>query len=299
MSERSFRASAPASSANLGPGFDAVAIALSARMEATVAPARRFTLHFSAAPHAPTHDGLRDSIERSMRRIGTLPRVRIEIANDIPLGAGLGSSAAATILALGIAQRAAGNRIDRAQIAALACEIEGHPDNALAALYGGTTIACDARDFIRVPALRETIALVTIPQIDLSTAEARSLLPTRYLRADAVYSIQHAALLGAALAAGRLDALHAAMKDRIHQPFRAEKIPGLREALAYDAPGVRGIALSGAGPTVLMLLDRHADARRIGADMRALFTAAGIASSTLCLRPSARGFIFRASAPRK
>ena len=86
------------------------------------------------------------------------------------------------------------------------------------------------------------------------------------------------------------------MKDRIHQPFRAEKIPGLREALAYDAPGVRGIALSGAGPTVLMLLDRHADARRIGAEMRALFTAAGIASSTLSLRPSARGFIFRKSA---
>ncbi len=299
MSERSFRASAPASSANLGPGFDAVAIALSARMEATVAPARRFTLHFSAGPHAPTHDGLRDSIERSMRRIGTLPRARIEIANDIPLGAGLGSSAAATLLALGIAHRAAGNPIDRAQIAALACEIEGHPDNALAALYGGTTIACDARDFIRVPALRETIALVTIPQIDLSTAEARSLLPARYLRADAVYSIQRAALLGAALASGRLDALHAAMKDRIHQPYRAEKIPGLREALAYDAPGVRGIALSGAGPTVLVLLDLHADARRIGTEMRALFTAAGIASSTLCLRPSARGLIFRASAPRK
>lgn len=293
MSARNFHASAPASSANLGPGFDAVAIALSARMHAQVTPARRFALHFTAGAHAPTHGGLRDAIERSMRRLGALPGVRIEIGNDIPLGAGLGSSAAATVLALGIAQRAAGNRLDRAQIAALACEIEGHPDNALAALYGGTTIACDARNFLRLPALRDTVALLTIPQIDLSTAAARSLLPARYARADAVFSIQRAALLAAALAAGKLDSLREAMRDRIHQPYRARKIPGLRALLAYDAPGVRGIALSGAGPTAIALLERRADVHRIGEDLQSCFTDAGIAAITLRLRPSARGLAVR------
>ncbi len=293
MSARSFHASAPASSANLGPGFDAVAIALSAKMTANVAPARRFSLHFSPGLYAPTHDGLNEAIERAMRRIGTLPSVRIEIDNGIPLGAGLGSSAAATVLSLGIAQRATGNRVDRLQIGRLACEIEGHPDNALAALYGGTTIACDARNYIRLPALRESVALLTIPQIDLSTADARSLLPKTYSRDDALFSIQRAALLGAALASGNLDCLRAAMQDRIHQPYRAAKIPGLRALLGYDAPGLRGIALSGAGPTVLALLDARADVRRVGADLRSIFADAGIPSSTLRLRPSASGLCIR------
>jgi len=293
MSARNFRASAPASSANLGPGFDAVAIALSARMQATVAPARRFALHFTPGPQAPTHDGLREAIERAMHRIGALPRIRVDITNAIPLGAGLGSSAAASVLALGIAQRAAGSRIDRSQIAALACELEGHPDNALAALYGGTTIACDARTVIRLPALRETIALLTIPQIDLSTAAARALLPARYARADVVFSIQRAALLAGALAGGKLDVLREAMRDRIHQPSRAPKIPGLGALLSYDAPGIRGIALSGAGPTAIALLNRGADVRRIGDDLRSFFTDAGVAAVTLCLQLSARGLILR------
>jgi len=293
MPAPSFQVSAPASSANLGPGFDAVAIALSLRMQATVAPARRFALHFVPGPQAPTHDGLREAIERAMHRIGALPRIRVDITNAIPLGAGLGSSAAASVLALGIAQRATGSRIDRSQIAALACELEGHPDNALAALYGGTTIACDARNVVRLPPLRDTIALFTIPQIDLATAAARSLLPPRYSRADAVFSLQRAALLGAALASGKLDCLRAAMHDRIHQPYRAAKIPGLPALLAYDAPGLRGVALSGAGPTVVALLDGRADARRIGEELRARFTDAGIASATLRLRPSARGLLVR------
>ncbi len=293
MPTPSFQVSTPASSANLGPGFDSVGIALALRMQATVAPARRFALHFAPGPQAPTHDGLREAIERAMHSIGALPCIRIDITNAIPLGAGLGSSAAATILALGIAERAAGNRIDRSRIAALACKLEGHPDNALAALYGGTTIACDARNVVRLPPLRDTIALFTIPQIDLSTTAARSLLPARYSRADAVFSVQRAALLGAALASGKLDCLRAAMNDRIHQPYRAAKIPGLPALLAYDAPGVRGVALSGAGPTVVALLDGRADARRIGEELRARFTDAGIASETLRLRPSARGLVLR------
>ncbi len=293
MSARSFHASAPASSANLGPGFDAVAIALSARMHAAVAPASRFSLRFAPGPHAPTHDGLRDAIERAMRSVGALPRLSIEITNDIPLGAGLGSSAAATVLALGIAWRATGARLDRTRIAAAACEIEGHPDNALASLYGGTTVACDARNLVRLPALRDTIALFTIPKVDLSTAAARSLLPARYSRSDAVFSIQRAALLGAALASGDLAPLRAAMHDRIHQPYRAKKIPGLAALLAYDAPGVRGVALSGAGPTVVALLDARANVRRIAAELRSRFSQAGIASETLRLRPSARGLLVR------
>ncbi|HUY10912.1 MAG TPA: homoserine kinase [Candidatus Dormibacteraeota bacterium] len=293
MRADSFLAHAPGSSANLGPGFDAVGIALSLHMRARVRPAKRFSLQFAKGAHAPTHDGLAKLMQAAMLRIAALPSAHIEIENEIPLGAGLGSSAAARVLALGIALRASGERIERTLIARIAAELEGHPENALASLYGGVVIAVDAERAIRLPHLHAAYALLILPQISLATSASRALLPDRYSRADAVFTAQHAALLGAALASGSLKHLREAMRDRLHQPYRARSIPGLSEALTYDATGVIGIALSGAGPTLLALLERRADAAQISSALQGCFAKHSVPSSVLRLTFARRGLLLR------
>ena len=279
-----FTVSAPASSANLGAGFDAVALALELRMTAHVrerASGASSDWTYSGS-HAPTHEGLRGCIERAITRIApAAPPLSVELDNAIPLGAGLGSSAAAH--ALGVAIGAA--LVDRPPaddvLARAVAELEGHPDNALAAWYGGAVIAAFGDDGLTVarfppPAVA---AVVVVPEIALSTAQARELIPQTYARADAVHNVQRAALLGAALAAGRVDLLRAAVRDKMHQPYRACAIPGLAEILEFDDPAVVAVALSGAGPSVLALV--LGDAGRIGRLICALFGRHGIRSVVL------------------
>jgi homoserine kinase len=287
-----FSASVPATSANLGSGFDAVGIALELRLRAHVVPAARFSLEFSPGAHAPSHDGLARAIRDAMLRVAPeLPRARVSAGNPIPLGKGLGSSAAATVLGLAIAMRIRHGRIDRRELARLACELEGHPDNALPALYGGAVICATsgANDYLRVSAPRELRALVVVPDLEFSTQDARAMLPERYDRCDVVFTAQRAAMLGAALASGSWRRLGLAMQDRVHQPYRVPKIPGMEEALALTARGVIGSALCGAGPSLIALLDPRTVRQRIGPLFEACFARAGIASHSLILTPAARG----------
>lgn len=140
-----FSLSVPATSANLGPGFDAVGLALGLRIRAQVNPARTFELTFAAGPNAPTHDAYHTAIIAAMRCIDPeLPRARITIDNAIPLGKGLGSSAAAAVLGVAIAARAHGIALSRQTIAHHVCALEGHPDNALPAVFGGAVIAASS-----------------------------------------------------------------------------------------------------------------------------------------------------------
>ena len=288
-----FVLSVPASSANLGPGFDCVGIALDLRARAMVEPAHRFALAFSG-PQQPTHIGFERMLLDAMHTVSSeLPRVRVHIFNEIPLGKGLGSSAAASALGITIAARAHGIALSRDEIADRVCELEGHPDNALPAVYGGIAIAASSRASIKLPAPRELRAIVVVPDFDLATERARALLPAHYDRADAVFNIQRAALLGAALASGRWSALRDAMRDRIHHPYREAVIPGLADALRVDAPGVLGIALSGAGPSVLALVHEKAPWRPIAAAMQAAFERAGITSRSYRLALAARGLVQR------
>jgi homoserine kinase len=297
-----FTVSAPASSANLGAGFDAVALALELRMTARVRMLAAGTLSewtYSGA-HAPTHDGIRGCIERGIARItgvapaegaaSAAPALAVDLHNEIPLGAGLGSSAAAHALGVAIGARIAGHAPGQAAVAhgltddVLAhtvAELEGHPDNALAAWYGGAVVAALGDDGLTSArfAPPKASAVVVVPDIHLPTEHARALMPEAYDRADAVHSVQRAALLGAALASGRLDLLRAAVRDRLHQPYRAAMVPGLEEMLALDDPSVVAVALSGAGPSVLALVRDQPE--HIGRALAAIFARHGVRSAVL------------------
>jgi homoserine kinase len=279
-----FAVSAPASSANLGSGFDSVGIAIEIRMTARVrvlaagAPA----VWTYAGSCAPTHDGIRGCIEAGIARIApAAPPLAVELENEIPLGSGLGSSAAAFAIGVAIGARLADDAPGDAELARAVAELEGHPDNALAAWYGGAVIASlgdDGLTSLRFPAPKAELAIV-IPSVSLTTLDARALLPLTYSRADVVFNIQRAALLGAALASGDIAALGAAMRDRIHQPYRAPAIPGLSEVLEISDGCLLGIALSGAGPAVLALASH--DAAQIGERIRAIFFASGLPATAM------------------
>jgi homoserine kinase len=287
-----FSRSVPATSANLGPGFDSVGISLGLRLHADVESAEAFELRFAPGRHAPTHAGLGDGIVAAMERVSpSLPKARVTVTNNIPLGKGLGSSAAAAVLGIAVAARAHGIPLPKHDVARLASLIEGHPDNALPAVFGGAVIASSHERFayVRVPLHRELRALIVVPDVDLATASSRALLPDSYLRADVVFTAQRAALLGAALASGSWNELRAAMCDRLHQPFRAPHIPGMSDALALESRHVLGIAISGAGPSVIALMRAEAPWRKAAGKLEECFTRAGVASHTLRLRIGGRG----------
>jgi len=287
-----FSVSVPATSANLGPGFDAVGIALGLRIRARIEPARAFELRFEPGPQAPTRAGLGEAIVRAMERVAPgLPRARIVVENRIPLGKGLGSSAAAAVLGIAISARVRGIALPKAAAARLASEIEGHPDNALPAVFGGAVIASSHERFgyVRVPLNRELRALVVVPAFDLATDASRALLPESYDRADVVFTAQRAALLGAALASGSWNELRAAMCDRIHQPFRAPHIPGMEAALEQRSRYLLGVAISGAGPSVIALMRAGSPWRDAAEKLRGCFSRAGVASEALHLAIGGRG----------
>jgi homoserine kinase len=279
-----FVVTAPASSANLGSGFDSVGVGIEIRMTARVRvldPGATSRWTYSGL-HAPTHDGVRGCIEAGMVRIApAAPALAVQLENDIPLGAGLGSSAAAFAIGVTIGARLVEGAPDDDLLAHAVAELEGHPDNALAAWYGGSIVAAlgdDGLIALRFPPL-DAIPVVVVPEIVLPTSDARALLPRAYKRADAVYNIQRAALLGAAIASGRLDVLRAAARDRIHQPYRANAIPGLRAILALEDADIVAVMLSGAGPAVLALARR--DPSRIGALIADTFAREGVRSQVL------------------
>ncbi|MGB6985108.1 MAG: hypothetical protein WBD74_03930, partial [Candidatus Aquilonibacter sp.] len=184
----SFVISVPATSANLGPGFDCVGIALDLRARAIVEPAHRFSLEFSG-PQQPTHIGFERMVLGAMHAVSSeVPRVRVHVVNAIPLGKGLGSSAAASALGVTIAARAHGIELSRDEVAQRVCELEGHPDNALPAIYGGIAIAASARASIKLAAPRDLHAIVVVPDFDLATERARALLPMQYEKAHVVFN---------------------------------------------------------------------------------------------------------------
>lgn len=296
------RASVPASSANLGPGFDSIGLALELRIRAEVrvldaGATPRWT--FSGA-HFPTHDGLRDEIARGIARIvgaRMLPPLAIAVHNDIPLGKGLGGSAAGAVLGVAIGAELRGVSASEAELAHTIAEIEGHPDNGIPALLGGIVVAAQGPNeppaYLRFAPPRGVRAVVVVPEIEMPTVQARAILPATYSRRDAVFNIQRAALLGAAFASGRTDLLRSAMRDRIHQPYRASFVPGLAEMLALDEPGVLGIALSGAGPSVLALVEESAAPRAADAFID-IFARHGVMARAYDLALAERGLIVEA-----
>jgi len=293
VSENAFIVSVPASSANLGPGFDAIGLALDLRVRATVQPAMHFSVSFKAGTYVPTNAGFENEIVRGMERVlgPTRPDVSILVENAIPLGKGLGASAAGAVLGLTIGAELAAHRPAEAELARHAADLEGHPDNALPALLGGVVIAAMTTGsepaYLRFDPPAGLAAVVVTPRIVLPTAAARALLPASYERKDVVFNLQRAALLAASLVSGDLSLLRVATGDRVHQPYRAPLVPGFDEMLGFDLPGLFAIALSGAGPSVIALVSGESEA--IGEAMQAAFAREAIDSDVFHLGISTRG----------
>jgi homoserine kinase len=293
-----FAVSVPATSANLGPGFDTIGLALELRIRADVR-----VLEAGAEPtwefcgiEAPTHGGLRDEMLRAMRTLfasvgQTPPPLAIAVDNPIPLGRGLGGSAAGAALGLAIGAALRDPEPSIEELIRTVTVLEGHPDNGVPAIVGGIVVAVSEGEdvvYARFDAPPELHAHVVVPDFSMPTREARAILPDAYPRRDAVYNVGHAALLGAAFASGQIELLRTAMHDRLHQPYRASFVPGLPEMLALETPGLLGVALSGAGPSVIALTRSECDA---GERMQAIFAKHGVASRVLQLAISAGGIV--------
>jgi homoserine kinase len=255
----------PASSANLGPGFDALGMALEIYLVCRFEAADRLTIRATgrdAECISTSEDNLIWQTALAVARDtgGTLPPVTLEIDNDIPIGKGLGSSAAALTAGVVMADHLLGLHWKPLRILDEAARIEGHPDNVAACVLG--SIVASAMESggvaravrLQLPA-RYGVGIV-VPDFILPTSVARAVLPDFYSRADTVFNVQRSALLIGALTTGTTSAFPAALEDRLHQPYRAALVPGLDEMVRLRAPGLLGCVLSGAGPSVLVFYEK-------------------------------------------
>jgi homoserine kinase len=288
--------SVPASSANLGPGYDCLGVALPMRnvLEVERRPGPlEVSVSGEGAGSLPADET--NLVVRSFAQVwtGPLDGLAFRMQNAVPLQAGTGSSSAAIVAGLAAALALQGRPHGIAELIALAAPLEGHPDNVAAAIAGGFTIALDgAQPLVRRIEPPEGLAFVLVlPDHELCTTESRKRLRPEVPRADAVYSLQRTALLVLALADGDLDALPRALDDRLHQPDRAALTPmfcRIQEHL--PALGAYGCTLSGAGPGTLLWV-RAEQTVEIAARVRALLPHATV----LPLAPEPLGALVRAS----
>ncbi len=291
----------PASSANLGPGFDALGMAFDVYLECRFRAAREVRIRAEGRDAESISTGADNLIWQIAQSVAPLDGIELSIANAIPIGKGLGSSAAAVVAGVVIGAELGGLNWERARVLDEASRIEGHPDNAAACVLGG--IVSSASDSCgRVRAVRMELpekfgVAVIVPDFALPTAQARAVLPPTYTRADAIFNVQHAALLVAAIAAGDRQAFQMALEDRLHQPYRFRLVEGLEEMVSLREQGLIGCALSGAGPSILAFYERGCEAacQRV----REIFLKHGHRSEILWTRVPPSGYVSGyASSPR-
>jgi homoserine kinase len=262
----------PATSANLGPGFDTAAVALDFYLTVEAEPAREFSIAATgrdADRCGALEDNLVIELYRTLlEREGREARpLAIRMENEIPLGMGCGSSAAGRLAAIVLANHFGRLGWTGDRVLEEASELEGHPDNAAACWLGGFVASGTLGGGVQVARVdipAEWRAIVVLPTESLETsktAKARAVLPAIYARPDVVTNLQAVALLGLAFAQGRGELLKAAMTDRVHQPYRLSICPLLPKLLPLAGQsGILGVALSGAGPAVLAILESEAAA---------------------------------------
>ena len=272
----------PGSVANLGGGFDTLGVAVELFLRVRIVDIRQdagTTLVVrESTPTIPGPNALERAFGLAAERTGLrTPTVVVDVVSDIPMAAGLGSSAAATVAGLRVFERVAGPLPDELLLA-IATEAEGHADNAAPALFGGLASVVESARGVR--ALRWTWPeglrlVVSTPAVGLATAKARAALPDDVARRDAIFNLQRVLALVHALQSGDDDALREAVQDRLHQPARVALVPLLSEVLALEDPAVLGAFLSGAGPSIA-LLARH-DFARLASVLDALYARQGLA----------------------
>ena len=255
----------PGSSANLGPGFDALGVALQVYLECRFSVAKKLKIEASGRDAELISTGDDNLIWQTALAVAArahkpLPSIHLQIFNDIPVGKGLGSSAAALTAGVVIAEKLLNLGWKPARILDEAARLEGHPDNVAACVLGSIVASAvepgGITRSIRLEMPENFGLAVVIPNYALPTKESRAVLPECYSREDTTFNVQRASLLIAALATGDTSAFPTALDDRMHQPFRAQLVPGLTEILRLRAPGLLGCALSGAGPGVLVFYQR-------------------------------------------
>lgn len=291
------RVQVPATTANLGPGFDCLGMALEL---------------YNVVEFSKIHHGLVIEIEgegsgelprdqknlvyRAARRVfektGYDPGgLRIKLSNNIPLGRGLGSSASAVVGGIIAAGMMSGASLSRREILGLACSMEGHPDNVAPAILGGLVIytSVDGEvNWLKIDLPPGLKVVAAVPDFPVNTREARESLPHMVTLRDAVFNISRAALLVAALQKGDFNLLGTAMDDRIHQPYRSGLIPGYKKVVsAARLAGARGVAVSGAGPTIIAMADGNY--KLIAEVMKETFRESGVSARSIILDPNPVG----------
>jgi len=302
-----FQISLPATSANLGPAFDAAAVALNLDLKLRARKARSFSITASGRDseicgRVEDHLVLKTYEDVLASEHRPVVPMALAIQNDFPIGKGFGSSAAARLGGIALAVHFGRLRWNSARIIGEASRREHHPDNAAACWMGGVTVArmCDDAEaqVARFVPKGKWPLMLAIPEEPLATEKAREVLPQKYSRADAVTNIQNSMLLLAALFQGNHELLGGALEDRIHQPYRAQLCP-LLPALEDLSPrdGVLGVALSGAGPSVLLFLDPKLRAgktkARVGAHLRARGLNAELVETSIARRGGEASFFGR------
>ncbi len=292
----------PATTANIGSGFDCLGAALTLhnqfRFSVSSGESLRILATGTEADRVSTDASnlVYQSFIKLYDHLGkTPPAVQIEITMDVPLARGLGSSATAIVAGLVGANCLAGSPLSQEEIMQLAIALEGHPDNVVPALMGGCRLAASGIDrsweICDVPWDQSVVPIVAIPNFELSTAEARRVLPTHYTRADAIFNASHLGLLLRGLETGRSDWLRSALQDRIHQPYRQALIQGYESVqLASLAAGAYGMVISGAGPTLLALTDL-ASAEAVKAAMSLAWAKQGVDVRVESLKVDTQGAI--------
>jgi homoserine kinase len=292
----------PATSANLGPGFDALGLALALYNE-VVAEERdgvTVTIEGEGADRLARDGGnvVARGVNLAYEATGrAFKGCALECVNRIPTARGLGSSAAAWVGGLVAGNALVGSPLSREALLGLAARAEGHPDNVAAAVFGGLTVSCvtpDGVTTVTLPVTKSFSWVVLVPEVTSATAEARALLPRSVPREDAVFNVQRVALLLASLQSAQPAALSVALEDRLHQPYRLKLFPWMPDvATAARTAGALGCVLSGAGPSLLAVVDGNGTA--VGRAMEEAASRAGIRGKAQALDVDAAGATSRVS----
>lgn len=306
---RTITVTVPATSANLGPGFDCLGLALDLRNEISFSATSEeialggrteYTVEAQGIDAAKVPTDRRnlaiEAAEAVFRQVGRRPAaVRVRINNCIPVGSGLGSSSSAIVGGLVAANTLVDGGLSDRQLLRMAVEMEGHPDNVAPAMLGGLVLGVlpdpeygPEQLIVRRFEPPRLTAVVVLPDFQLLTSEARAVLPPVVARGEAIFNISRFGLLLHALTTGEYDCLRVAMSDRLHQPHRLKLIPGALAAYeAAYAAGAGGVALSGAGPSLIAFAAVEQDA--IARTMVDSFADAGLTSRAWVLEPSSEG----------
>lgn len=293
----------PATSANLGPGFDALGLALDLWNESTVELADDFSVYVEGEGNGKLAQGRNNMIIRAAHKLAEragkeLPSFVVHCENHIPLGSGMGSSAAATLTGLLAANVLTDAKLSQDELLSLATELEGHPDNVGPALMGGLVVSTmqEGKVISRKLPIAPLHVTVVLPDFHFPTKEARNSLPKQVDIKDAVHNIGRTVLVTEAFRTGDLSLLGEAMTDKLHQPYRLKLIPGAGAAMeAAREAGAAAVALSGAGPSLIAFSSKAEtgipQGDVIGESMKRAFQSAGLHARSFVLKVCNEGAV--------